>query len=746
MSESTTPTPPTPKPPSAELALNEAKPSELAAANVVGNPEAGPIESKSDEAGNPTQPAHSQVVTPAPQAVKERTNIASFIFGGDWAEKVVRGDYPEPVTPIRHAQDTEHLHVLPKGKESALPGRKRPRILSEGTIGEDIAERVRNEHPPPYHDASIQGQGGQGVARQLWPNPALMGTPIGHASHASHPGAAEQPPTRNMAAQATGHPVHGMFNMRPSLNATTPHAQQNAATPPLQHAMPATHFQGEAQQSAFRGIDFSQHAAYPAPPGSAVNDHVIITAELYEALLRRQTQTLPSQNIWNPTTDAQYDLGGQNGQHLPLPHQPGPPPFVATATTWNDVLIAAPTPVPAMGRSIRAQPALDLRAADRMDVDGKTPHAPTPNMSHGQQTGAPQVTRTAVDLLIEAGSVLCTPRPHGGFPAFEGRGPFDALRHASASRLAAWLSLPAERRFLFDVVGKLSFTEEEATDLTTFVEGKFYQITGEVGAVFLPPEPRLPDVPKEDGPSAWLVCGFSAEATATIVEHGVFSYDQRISLIVYSGDHLPPKYVLSLEGFNQDKKEPIEAAVREVLAQEHVLKATIKAAGIGPTCVGVDPKIVAATLPGSLEIGIEKLKDGKTIAHVYLVSPTKDPQAWNEWRDTLRAQKYTNIFLPKTVRVRPPRRCFACHAADHSVDACELPTVPGWRGPTKQDLAARAETEPIPAADQPARGSGMPQGARWLHAPGTMRGGMQPGPSSGGPRSQRNPNRPFGRN
>lgn len=558
----------------------------------------------------------------------------------------------------------------------------------------------------------------------------------------------EQAPAHNRTLQATSHPVNLTPNMRPQPGAAVFHIQPNTATPPPPHTMTATHLQNDPPLQAPRGMEFSQHPSHPVQFGGARTDHVVITAELYEALLRRQSQALPSQNAWNLAPDAQYDLGGQADQRMhPLPRQPALHPLPLAAGTWSDAAQTVQTLTQNLGRSEHTQASLDARAVtDGMEIDVRPQYAPVLNTGHAQPVETAQPARTAVDMLIETGNVLCTPRPHGGFPAFEGRGPFDALRHASASRLAAWLSLPPERRFLFDVVGKLAFTEGEAADLTSFVEGKFGQVTGEIGAVFLPPEPRLPDVPKEDGPSAWLVCGYSVEATAAIVEHGVFSYDRHISLIVYAGDHPPPKYVLSLEGFNQDKKEPIDAAVREVLAQEHVLKATTKAASTNPACVGVDPKIVAATLPGSLEIGIEKLKDGKTIAHVYLASPTKNPQAWNEWRDVLRAQKYTDIFLPKTVRVRALHRCFACHAADHSVNACPLPEVPGWRGPTRQELANRAETDPIPAADQQARTVGTTQSARWFHAPGAVRGGMHPGTSSGGSRSQRNPNRPFGRN
>lgn len=349
-------------------------------------------------------------------------------------------------------------------------------------------------------------------------------------------------------------------------------------------------------------------------------------------------------------------------------------------------------------------------------------------------------------MLIEAGKISCVPRPTGGFPQIEGRGPFDALRHASASRLEAWNSLPPEQRFLFDVLGKLSFTERKATDITTAIEARFYEATGERGVVLLPPEPRRPDVPKEDGPGAWIACGYSQPGTLTIVEHRIFNFDRNLTVLVYGGTLLPPTYVLTLEGFTQWVDGPVVATMREILASETVRDATITAAEAGNMYGALDPATVVAHLPGSLIVKLERLRNKCIVAHVYLNPPTNDPTAWNVWRNVMRAQKYTGKLLPPAVRVRAPSRCFACHAADHEVDSCTLPATPGWRGPSLHELKERAKTAPIPAAGQPGHGGGPgQQGTRWLQ-PNEQRGGMAAGPSTGGTRAQRNPNRLYGRN
>ncbi|KAH9855821.1 hypothetical protein C2E23DRAFT_882600 [Lenzites betulinus] len=764
MSSSPTPTPPTPKPPAisskasrlieishavhdvrreqAEKALQDAMAAEVAGSAAT---EDDPTPARREDPVD-GESRVGEVPIPSTQPARERTTIASFVFGSDWAEKVVRRDYPEPTTPVRRDLDNEHLPALPrKGKDVVLPGRKRARVLSEGTLNEDVNERGRVDFPPPYQAPAPPELGMNAPLRQPWLGQPLQDAQMAYANAnvlarappMVHTPVGDVTPVANVADYAT----HGQHMQGPQAGPHPHYARQTG--PPAQSLAPPQ-LRNDAHANPAFGLDSIFSTAGTAQPGGVRDNHVVISAELYDALVRRQNATAPM-NAW-PASQTMQEAQTRTNHHREL--APYRVQSVAGAH-WPSPSALPQTPTP--GRPEQAHLLYDTRG-EGMEIDGSASLPANANQGHhtaredallaGTQVAQ---TRTTVNLLIEAGQVLCTPRPHGGFPIPEGRGPFDALRHASASRLAAWKTFPPARRFLFDIVGKLAFTENEATDITSYVEGRFYQLTGERGAVLLPPEPRRPDVPKEDGPSAWMACGYSQQATAVIVEHGVLSYDHNNTYIVYSGSHPPPTYILTLEGLTQKKEEPVVAAICEVLAKEDVLKLTAKTASIDPRCPGIDPMTIATTLPRSLRAEMTRLKNNRVVAHVYLEPPTRDPLAWDTWRNLLCAQEYKHILLPDTVRVRPPQRCFACHAADHDVDTCPLPNVLGWRGPTLQDLVNKAETEPMPVADYNTRGNIAQPIPRWPQA-NTMRGAMHAGPSSNVPRSQRNPNRSCGRN
>ncbi|KAL6303157.1 hypothetical protein BKA93DRAFT_826843 [Sparassis latifolia] len=63
--------------------------------------------------------------------------------------------------------------------------------------------------------------------------------------------------------------------------------------------------------------------------------------------------------------------------------------------------------------------------------------------------------------------------------------------------------------------------------------------------------------------------------------------------------------------------------------------------------------------------------------NVYIDIPPINLEQWNTWHSFVTSLTF-NTQWQGTGRALPPRRCSYCHAADHIVDMCPFPTLPGW--------------------------------------------------------------------
>ncbi|KAH9841159.1 uncharacterized protein C8Q71DRAFT_855004 [Rhodofomes roseus] len=127
------------------------------------------------------------------------------------------------------------------------------------------------------------------------------------------------------------------------------------------------------------------------------------------------------------------------------------------------------------------------------------------------------------------------------------------------------------------------------------------------------------------------------------------------------------------------------------------------------------------------------------LIQLYCESPTAHPQDWHIWRETVRQQPYSTDNGAKAVLITEEFLCKLCHSIDHPLGLCDLPSVPGWLGPSREEVqaAANADHRRGPPPNNATRGHG---GARGGHR-GGHHGGSFGGHNGGNYGSNRGGNR-----
>ncbi|TFY58488.1 hypothetical protein EVJ58_g6389 [Rhodofomes roseus] len=87
------------------------------------------------------------------------------------------------------------------------------------------------------------------------------------------------------------------------------------------------------------------------------------------------------------------------------------------------------------------------------------------------------------------------------------------------------------------------------------------------------------------------------------------------------------------------------------------------------------------------------------IVQLYCVSPTFHPRDWIIWRDCAREQPFSTEHGAKAALIRTIVKCKLCHSADHPTGLCDLPSVPGWNGPTADEVNNRGQQD-LPRDDR----------------------------------------------
>ncbi|KAH9837664.1 uncharacterized protein C8Q71DRAFT_722992 [Rhodofomes roseus] len=161
--------------------------------------------------------------------------------------------------------------------------------------------------------------------------------------------------------------------------------------------------------------------------------------------------------------------------------------------------------------------------------------------------------------------------------------------------------------------------------------------------------------------------------------------------------------------------------------------------GATPTSVALEHIVSSITIrimPRQTTGGVDN-----PLIQLYCESATNHPRDWVIWRDAVRNQPYSTENGAKAALILAKFKCLLCHSADHPVGLCDLPSVPGWNGPTAEQCANRKQSESHP--DNDARGYRGRGGHRGGRGGGRGRGsGRPPNVTTDGASSSRTYNAP----
>lgn len=222
------------------------------------------------------------------------------------------------------------------------------------------------DYPPSYQDASHSERNMPQVARQLWPDPARESAGAenahGHSLLTTH---GSETPARNMALVPYSVAL-------PTMGAHQPPTGTYAPNQMLDHTLP---FPAYMQQMPLPGS--APSAGYGPPPaqrtasgnaqGPTRGGQVVISAELYEALMRGQTPVAPASQWISPPQDTQSGFNPEDGRPA---HEP-PPPQAHTPLHWQDANVRSASQALTYERPPSSFGEPSAQNTDRMDVDGQ---------------------------------------------------------------------------------------------------------------------------------------------------------------------------------------------------------------------------------------------------------------------------------------------------------------------------------------------------------------------------------------
>ncbi|TFY51961.1 hypothetical protein EVJ58_g10281 [Rhodofomes roseus] len=81
------------------------------------------------------------------------------------------------------------------------------------------------------------------------------------------------------------------------------------------------------------------------------------------------------------------------------------------------------------------------------------------------------------------------------------------------------------------------------------------------------------------------------------------------------------------------------------------------------------------------------------IIQLYCESPTFHPHDWIVWRDMVREQPFSTEHGARASLIRTEVKCKMCHSVDHPIGLCDLPAVPGWNGPTIEEVVNWSQSD-----------------------------------------------------
>ncbi|KAH9839740.1 uncharacterized protein C8Q71DRAFT_855057 [Rhodofomes roseus] len=318
-----------------------------------------------------------------------------------------------------------------------------------------------------------------------------------------------------------------------------------------------------------------------------------------------------------------------------------------------------------------------------------------------------------------------TPAPPGGWRAIQGESFYFKQDGQCQKQASKWLSSPRPGLLV-------SFAGHGARDNDPDSLDRIVRLQDTLKEEYNIPNPELylPDADTADGqppkdnedPIYILLQGITTVQRRTLLrKKWHVTKDLQVRFVDLS--LAPSTWMGSFEkkaAFGIMKAEQILPHFRAGFRREPLRSRTLEAINLdkaaGPRSKWGDlPALVALELTinsAYIRIMPRKTTGGASdpLIQLYCESPTYHPRDWYIWREAVREQPFSTENGAKAVLLRKTFKCKLCHSADHPVGLCDLPTVPGWNGPTTDEVASRGRPETSRNEGRAQRGRGGQRG------------------------------------
>ncbi len=205
-------------------------------------------------------------------------------------------------------------------------------------------------------------------------------------------------------------------------------------------------------------------------------------------------------------------------------------------------------------------------------------------------------------------------------------------------------------------------------------------LTGETNFYVVPPDPEWRcKLQSRNLPFVWAIRGLSEAGAWEMVKIRVAT-SKGVTIMTYPCSLSNPRWVCSLAGFLRPDTEAIKSAVLGVLRSDYMLGRLADLTRSNENLRQIPEKRRVEHVIRSLEIKMSTTSEGAYIANVYILPPSDDMDAWRDWADEMRAQRY-NSFLCGAGLAKRVYWCAGCRGVNHEEHECSIPKMRGWKGP-----------------------------------------------------------------
>lgn len=211
--------------------------------------------------------------------------------------------------------------------------------------------------------------------------------------------------------------------------------------------------------------------------------------------------------------------------------------------------------------------------------------------------------------------------------------------------------------------------------------------------------PTNPDISKRTSPPwSLLVYKIPPEVKAAIEAQRVYSTPE-LTFFAYPFKYSNPRYIMSLTGFSTNDADDICEAVVERLCQNDVYGLVEEFCERNPTLKNIGMDAIHDLMIQSMQlIPIVHHGDGGIPYHVWelhLTPPSNDWEEADRFRDSIRRIQFidTKVGSARHYNISP---CTGCHSVNHPRGLCPFTNIPGWYGPTAEQMKNADHTGRVP--------------------------------------------------